>query len=79
MIDNIDNAIISLLAKRMRIVKKIGKYKKQKGLSPLDQKRWEEVLDSRIKKSKKLNLNPSLIKGFFNLIHECALEIEKIN
>ncbi|PIP63182.1 hypothetical protein COW98_00015 [Candidatus Roizmanbacteria bacterium CG22_combo_CG10-13_8_21_14_all_35_9] len=76
-IDEIDNLIVNLLAKRLTVVKKVGKWKNKKGLVPLDKSRWQKILTSKIVKAKKLKLNPKLIKNIWNLIHEEALKIEK--
>jgi chorismate mutase len=75
-IDQIDDRLIKLLAQRMRVVEKIGEWKKQKGLPLLDKKRWREVLGSKVNKAKKLDLNPALVKKIYNLIHKFALERE---
>jgi len=66
-IDEIDTAIVNLLAKRMKVVEKVGKYKKENNLPPLDKKRWQEVI-----KTKK-----GFIKKIWEIIHEEALKIEK--
>ena len=66
-IDEIDELIINLLAKRMDVVKKIGQLKKQHNIPPLDQTRWQKLI-----KSKK-----GYIKRIWEIIHEEALKIEK--
>ncbi len=37
-IDKIDEELINVLAKRINIVREIGKYKKENGIPPLDEK-----------------------------------------
>lgn len=76
-IDFIDDSIINLLAERLWIVKKIGEYKKQKGIAPLDQTRWEKVLLSKMAKAKTLGINPELVKKIYHFIHQEALKIEE--
>ena len=76
-VDKIDENIITLLAKRMEIIKKIGTLKKVHGLVLLDEKRWQDVLSSRITKAQSLTLSAAFVKRIFNLIHEQSLEIEK--
>lgn len=76
-IDNIDEAIICLLSERMRIVQKVGKYKKARNIPALDSKRWNDVLKSKIKKSKELGLDTSLITDIYHVIHRYALKLEK--
>ena len=67
-IDEIDEQIVNLLAKRMQVVEKVGKYKKENNLPPLDKRRWQEVI-----KSKK-----GFMKEIWEIIHEEALKIEKL-
>ncbi len=76
-IDLIDSAIISLLAERMRVVLKVGKFKKERNLPPLDEKRWKEVLDSKISLGKGLDLPEEFIVEIWNIIHKFALKLEK--
>lgn len=76
-IDSIDNQIIGLLAERFTVVKKIGKWKKEKNLPPLDKNRWQKVLINRVKKAKELGISSKLIKKIYQAIHDYALEIEK--
>lgn len=75
-IDEIDLKIVELLAKRLSVVSSIGKLKKQLNLKPLDEKRWNEVLNTKISLAKNFNLSQQFIKRIYNLIHEHALKIE---
>lgn len=75
-IDKADQELIKALAKRQEVVLEIGKLKKKLKLPPLDQKRWQEVLESKIQMGEKLNLPKSLIVKIYNAIHEHSLEIE---
>jgi chorismate mutase len=76
-IDAVDEQIISLLAKRMEIVKKVGAYKAERNIPPLDQKRWRDVLLSKMKQAKALNLSEKLVKDIYERIHKEALKLEK--
>jgi len=76
-IDEIDTQIIDLLAKRFEIVKKVGEYKKERNIPPLQPERWQQVLQTRKNLAKEKWLNPELIEKFWNLIHEEALKLEK--
>lgn len=76
-IDSIDDSIIKLLAERLRVVVKVGRYKKQRGITPLASARWKQVLTSKMAKAKSLGINPQLVKKIYNLIHAEALKIEE--
>lgn len=75
-IDTLDEKILVLLAKRMKISSEIGKFKKEQGISILDKKRWEEILESSLKKGKTIGLSKEFIKNFLYLIHKYSLEIQ---
>ena len=76
-IDEIDTQIIDLLEKRFEIIKKVGKYKKERNIPPLQPERWQQVLQTRKNLAKEKWLNPELIEKIWNLIHEEALRLEK--
>jgi chorismate mutase len=76
-IDEIDEKLICLLAKRIHIAQSIGEYKKEKGLAPLDEKRWNKVLKSKIKLGKKHDLNEKFVKNIWEAIHQGSLEVQK--
>jgi len=76
-IDLIDNCIVRLIAERMRVVKKVGKWKKAKGIQPLDSKRWYQVLSEKKKIASDVELDPMLISDIYELMHEHALKLEE--
>jgi len=78
-IDKIDEELINVLAKRINIVREIGKYKKENGIPPLDEKRWQEVLKSKLSKACLLNISEKFIKKLYEVIHDHSLEIENKN
>lgn len=76
-IDQADAKLINILSDRMKLVKKIGIYKKLNGLPPLDKKRWNDVLESKLKLSQSQGLNVDFIRKLYELIHEQALLLEQ--
>lgn len=76
-IDKIDEQLLRTLEKRYKVVAEIGILKKSLGLQPLDKKRWEKVIESKIKLGKKLGLPKDLITTIYEAIHKYSLEIEK--
>jgi len=76
-IDKIDKKIINYLAKRYQVVKKVGLLKKKKGLKPLDKKRWQKVLQTRVTWAEKKELPYDLIEKIYQAIHQFSLNIEK--
>ncbi len=76
-IDKIDEKIIILLVKRMKIVKNVGKHKKEKNIQFFDKKRWQKLIKSKRLLAVKYNLSEKLIEEIWELIHNEALKIEK--
>ncbi len=78
-IDKVDEELLTILAKRFDIVREIGRLKKERNISPLDVKRWEEILEKINTQAKKLNLPKEFVEKIYNEIHQTALFIEKNN
>lgn len=76
-IDLLDQAIICILAERMRTVKKVGQYKKKNDIQPLDAARWEQVLRTKKQLATENQLSPELVEAIFNQLHQHALTIER--
>lgn len=80
-IDEIDDALIDLLSKRMRISREIGQYKKEHGMTILQTSRYSEILDKRGAQGSLLGIDPECIKKIFEHIHEESVnqQIEVMN
>lgn len=76
-IDTVDDEIVSLLSKRTDIVKEVGKLKKEHQLELLDEKRLNELLDTKKQKAKLLGISESFIENIFKQIHEYSVQIQK--
>lgn len=75
-IDILDKQIIDSLAARIEVVKKVGEYKKENNIEPLDTSRWQQVLDKIGKHSEKLGIKKELVHKIYEMVHEYSLEIE---
>jgi chorismate mutase len=75
-IDSLDATLLDILAKRARLVDKIGRYKKARGLEPLDNARWQQVLESNKNRAESLNLCPEFVEALYHLIHDYSLRLE---
>jgi len=69
-IDHIDEGLLELFAKRMRISREIGIYKKEHNMPVLQTQRYGEILENRPQMGVSLNLNPDFIQKIFSAIHE---------
>ena len=67
-IDNIDAALIYLLAERFKITQKVGEHKKAKGLAPADPEREKEQVARLRKLAQEAQLEPAFAEKFLNFI-----------
>jgi len=80
-IDECDNDLIQLLAKRMRVCREIGTYKKEHGVNILQTGRYNEILDKRGAQGVLCGMDQTFIKKVFEAIHEESVrqQMEIIN
>ncbi len=80
-IDELDNELIDLLAKRMRISRKIGEYKKEHDMAIVQTRRYSEILDKRGAQGTLKGIESECIKNIFEHIHEESVrqQMEIIN
>ncbi len=74
---SLDKSLCLVLSERFRIVKRIGAYKFKLKVPPLDQKRWNLVLETKSKVAQNLGISVPLIRDIYNSIHEVSLNIER--
>ena len=67
-IDNIDAAIIHILAERFRITKAVGEYKARAGLPPADKGREGKQIARLRKLAEESNLDPEFSEKFLRFI-----------
>jgi chorismate mutase len=68
-IDKIDDVVFQKMGERMKVVEKIGNYKKDNGITILQVNRWDEILHRRVAYAKALNLSPEFAEKLLELIH----------
>jgi chorismate mutase len=67
-IDKINNKILKLLSKRMKVSEKIGECKKVRNAPIRDEKREKELLNMISKQAKKHKLDEKFIEDVFQII-----------
>ena len=76
-IDEIDMALIDLLADRMRIVQGIGIQKREKGVTIFQLERWRKILANYLQRGKEHGLSESFIRKLLEAIHLESIEIQQ--
>lgn len=75
-IDQIDSEILKLFSNRKAIVKKIGDYKRENRIEPLDTVRWSEVVSNLKKQALSLGLDVAEIEEIYEIIHKYAIKMQ---
>ncbi len=80
-IDELDNELMNLLAKRMRVCREIGMYKKEHNMTVLQPTRYNEILDKRGAQGTLCGMDSDFIKHIFESVHEESVrqQMEIIN
>lgn len=80
-IDEIDDKILEILAKRMRISGEVANYKKEHAMPVLQAGRYDEILTKRSEQGSALGMSPEFVKEVFEAIHAESVrkQIEIIN
>lgn len=80
-IDQIDNDLLEVLSKRMRISREIGQYKKEHSMPVVQTGRYDDILNSRAAAAEELGMNGDFMKTVYQAIHEESVrqQIEVLN
>ncbi len=80
-IDEIDNQLMDLLSKRMRVCREIGQYKKEHNMTILQSARYSEILEKRGAQGTLCGMGADFVAKVFENIHEESVkqQLEIIN
>ena len=80
-IDEVDNQLMELLAKRMGVCREIGKYKKEHNMTVLQTSRYNEILEKLGSQCALTGMSPEFVAKVFESIHEESVrqQIEIVN
>jgi chorismate mutase len=80
-IDEIDNQLMEILAKRMRVCREIGQYKKEHNMTVLQAQRYNEILSKRGIQGSMCGMSSDFAAHIFELIHQESVrqQMEIIN
>ncbi|MDE5806735.1 MAG: bifunctional 3-deoxy-7-phosphoheptulonate synthase/chorismate mutase type II [Muribaculaceae bacterium] len=69
-IDRIDNELVDMLGKRMRICREIGQYKKEHGMKVVQGARYSDMMKSREELAREMEMSEEFIRRVYAAIHE---------
>ncbi|MBR6963985.1 MAG: bifunctional 3-deoxy-7-phosphoheptulonate synthase/chorismate mutase type II [Prevotella sp.] len=80
-IDEIDNQLVELLSKRMRVCREIGTYKKEHNMTVLQPTRYNEIIDKRGAQGALCSMDSDFVKTVFEAVHQESVrqQMEIIN
>lgn len=80
-IDELDNQLIDLLSKRMRVCREIGQYKKEHNMTVRQASRYNEILEKRGAQGALCGMSAEFVTKVFESIHEESVrqQIELFN
>ncbi len=75
-IDEIDEELLEILGRRLKIVDEIGEYKNEHKITILQLKRWSYIIEDRLKKGLKQNLDRDFLLKLLELMHSESMRIQ---
>lgn len=80
-IDTLDNELLEVLNKRMRVSREIGQYKKEHRMPVLQASRYDDIIQSRVKLAMEMRMSSDFMKSVLAAIHEESVrqQIEILN
>lgn len=77
-IDELDNQLLDLLAKRMRVSREIGQYKKEHDMPVLQTARYDEILSKRVSQAQDMDMDGEFMKTILAAIHEESIRQQMV-
>lgn len=80
-IDNLDNELLEVLNKRMRVACEIGQFKKEHRMPVVQSNRYEDLMSNRVKLAAEMGMSPDFMRKVLAAIHEESVrkQIEIVN
>lgn len=80
-IDELDNQLLELLAKRMRVSKEIATFKKEHSMTVVQTGRYDEIMNKRVAQAAEMGMDKDFMRVVLEAIHEESVrhQIEILN
>ena len=76
-INHIDDELMHLLGRRMKIADQIGEYKRDNNITILQTTRWNEIIERAFKKGEMIGLSKEFITKYFDAVHMESINHQK--
>ncbi len=73
-IDAIDENLFTLLSHRMKVVKRIGEFKKKEAITILQDERWNRIFSDSLKKAEQYGLSKEFITNYLRAVHDESID-----
>lgn len=75
-VDEIDDELMNVLKKRMKVMEQMGDYKKEQHITIFQLERWQEILRTRSQWSEKIGLPRAFVEKICLLLHEESIRVQ---
>lgn len=75
-VDHIDKELLTILSRRMHKIEEIGFYKNENNITVLQMDRLRQMMISRLKVGKDLDLNPTFVLKLLQLVHKDSIQVQ---
>ena len=75
-IDQLDNELIEVLAKRMNISREIGAYKRDHNMPIVQPNRYGDIMNTRILAAKSMGIGEEFMRSVLSAIHEESVRLQ---
>lgn len=76
MVDSIDEELLEVIAKRMRLIERIGNYKRENNITIFQPQRLSEIRSTRTEFGQKLNLEEEFIRKILKDLHDESIRFQ---
>lgn len=76
-INQLDDELMLLLGRRMKVAEQIGNYKRENNITILQTNRWNEIIERACIKGDKLGLSREFITKYFDAVHMESINHQK--
>ena len=73
LIDQCDDELIEVLNRRMELCRQIGNLKKSQNMTVVQARRYDEILERRMRQAQELEMDPAFMQSVMQVIHEEAV------